>query len=100
LVTVCLNDEALTKAILDGDQPALMALGQPIVLADKALLDWIMAPGVDAWIADYLAKQLGPCLDEAINAEQYAEEPEEPEAAGQPDETDQALATVSDIAVE
>lgn len=74
LVVTVLEDEALTKAILAGDRNAIVAMGEPVVIADKELMAWIVSEGVDEWIMQYLGSQLGPVLDEAVNAEEYAQE--------------------------
>ncbi len=87
LASVIIDDPILTQAILDGDRDALTKLGEPIVMNDPMLLEWIVKPGVDQWILEYISKQIGPILDELVNAEEYAEGEEsetDPETEQQP----------------
>ncbi len=77
LVSVILDHEGLTKAILEGSQEDIVAIAQPVVIGDAKLMEWIGKEGTIAWVQDYVDKQLSPILDEAINGEKYAAERDE-----------------------
>ncbi len=77
------DDEVLTQAIIDGDSAKLTELGLSVVTADPAMMTWIQTPGVSDWITDYIGKQLGPILDEIVNAEELAKEDDTPETTGE-----------------
>ncbi len=75
LVVVILQDDALVEALLADDENALVSYCTPIVLADKALAEWINLPAFGdkkssaEWLVDFVKDELVPRVDYEINGD-------------------------------
>ena len=76
VIAVALNDEELTRLLVDGDEAAVIDYCLPTVSADPELMGWVNRRGVGAWISAYVNKRLAVGVADAVasDAELAADE--------------------------